>query len=289
MDQDRLLQHDPRAVDRWLLRVFRKTAAAGPSARRTTTGRACSAGLVEPLFLVALLVQHGAAAAVDEHELRAQDVALALHVDAHRHYRAAAELVVHLALCADDARARVGPEDDGAGHDQRLLEFLADLLPVGGVGKQRLVRLEILLVEDSLRERPSPAGRRGRCDGVLASPAVVPARRSGVRRGGRVGPGRGRPAGAAAESASITRSGVFVRNWLRSSRTVSMFASTSSAPPEMKPTTCTREKGVTSSLAWMGVSIGTSNVEVQHARRQHRAREREASSPKSPCSSWRGH
>ena len=91
-------------------------------------------------------------------------------------------------------------------------------------------------------------------------------------------------------SASITRSRLLVRNWLRSSRTVSMFASTSSAPPEMKPTTCTRENGVTSSLAWMGVSIGTSNDRsAAHARRQHRAREREASSPKSPCSSWRGH
>jgi len=37
-----------------------------------------------------------------------------------------------------------------------------------------------------------------------------------------------------------------------------MLASTSSLPPEMKPATWTRENGDTSSLAWMGVSIGIS-------------------------------
>jgi hypothetical protein len=56
-----------------------------------------------------------------------------------------------------------------------------------------------------------------------------------------------------------------VRSWLRSSRTVSMLASTSSLPPPMNPTTCTRWNGVTSSLAWIGVSIGTSYIDVQPA------------------------
>ena len=59
-------------------------------------------------------------------------------------------------------------------------------------------------------------------------------------------------------SASITRRPDRVRSWLRSSRTVSRLASTSSEPPAMKPTTCTRWNGVTSSFALIGVSIGIS-------------------------------
>ena len=59
-------------------------------------------------------------------------------------------------------------------------------------------------------------------------------------------------------SASITRSGDFVRSWLRSRRTVSRFASTSSVPPLMKPATSTRWNAVTSIFGWIGVSIGIS-------------------------------
>jgi hypothetical protein len=47
-------------------------------------------------------------------------------------------------------------------------------------------------------------------------------------------------------SASMTLSDDFVRSWLRSSRTVSWFASTSSLPPATKPTTRTRWNGETS-------------------------------------------
>ena len=65
-------------------------------------------------------------------------------------------------------------------------------------------------------------------------------------------------AASGSTSASITRRLVFVRSWLRSSRTVSMFASTSSVPPAMKPATSTRWKADTSSFGWIGVSIGIS-------------------------------
>ncbi len=59
-------------------------------------------------------------------------------------------------------------------------------------------------------------------------------------------------------SASITFSDDLVRSWLRSSRTVSWFASTSSLPPATKPTTSTRWNGDTSIFGWIGVSIGIS-------------------------------
>jgi hypothetical protein len=49
-----------------------------------------------------------------------------------------------------------------------------------------------------------------------------------------------------------------VRSWLRSRRTVSRFASTSSVPPAMKPATSTRLNPDTSSFAWIGVSTGIS-------------------------------
>ena len=49
-----------------------------------------------------------------------------------------------------------------------------------------------------------------------------------------------------------------VRSWLRKSRTVSWFASTSSLPPATKPATSTRWNGETSSFGWMGVSMGIS-------------------------------
>ena len=56
----------------------------------------------------------------------------------------------------------------------------------------------------------------------------------------------------------MTRMLDLVRNWLRSRRTVSRFASSSSDPPAMKPATRTRWNAVTSSFGWIGVSMGTS-------------------------------
>src|SRR4029079_3304111 len=59
-------------------------------------------------------------------------------------------------------------------------------------------------------------------------------------------------------SASMTFSCDFERSWLRSSRTVSRLASTSSEPPARNPAISTRWNGETSIFGWMGVSIGTS-------------------------------
>ena len=50
----------------------------------------------------------------------------------------------------------------------------------------------------------------------------------------------------------------FVRSWLRSRRTVSRFASTSSVPPETNPATSTLWNAEMSIFGWMGVSIGIS-------------------------------
>ena len=70
---------------------------------------------------------------------------------------------------------------------------------------------------------------------------------------------------SAITSASITRSDDFERSWLRSSRTVSWFVSSSSLPPATKPATSTRWNADTSSLALIGVSIGTSYSSLPHA------------------------
>ena len=56
----------------------------------------------------------------------------------------------------------------------------------------------------------------------------------------------------------MTRSDDFDRSWLRSNRTVSWFASTSSVPPATKPAISTRWNDETSSFGWIGVSIGIS-------------------------------
>ncbi len=56
----------------------------------------------------------------------------------------------------------------------------------------------------------------------------------------------------------MTRSDDFERSWLRSSRTVSWFVSTSSVPPATKPAISTRWNAETSSFGWIGVSIGIS-------------------------------
>src|SRR5580765_6252776 len=66
-------------------------------------------------------------------------------------------------------------------------------------------------------------------------------------------------------SASMTLSDDFVRSWLRSSRTVSRFVSTSSLPPATKPATRTRWNGETSILGRIGVSMGISKYEGPHA------------------------
>src|SRR5450759_845012 len=67
-------------------------------------------------------------------------------------------------------------------------------------------------------------------------------------------------------SASISVMLDLVRSWLRSRRTVSRLASTSSAPPAMNPATSTRWNGDVSSFGWIGVSSGISNTLVQVAR-----------------------
>ena len=64
-------------------------------------------------------------------------------------------------------------------------------------------------------------------------------------------------------SASMTRRPDLVLSWLRSSRTVSRLASTSSVPPLMKPATRTRRNADTSIFGERGVSIGTSKKLVQ--------------------------
>src|SRR6476619_2564016 len=66
-------------------------------------------------------------------------------------------------------------------------------------------------------------------------------------------------------SASMTLSDDLVRSWLRSRRTVSWLASTSSLPPATNPATSTRWNGVTSIFGWMGVSIGISKYVGPHA------------------------
>src|SRR5581483_788123 len=107
---------------------------------------------VEALFAERLRVDRRAGAAVDEHEFRAQHIAFALHVDALHHRHAASELVIDFALLRDDPALLLRREEDGAGDDQRLLEFLAELLPVGGVGKDALVGRQVLLVLDARGE-----------------------------------------------------------------------------------------------------------------------------------------
>ena len=134
--------------------------------------------------------------------------------------------------------------------------FLADALPVGGVGEQPLVRLEILFVLDVLGQRERLRRRSAAADGGRAA---VGRRRRGRRRrrfARRLCSLAMSISGSM--SASMTRSDDLVRSWLRSSRTVSWFASTSSLPPATKPATSTRWNGVTSSFGWIGVSIGIS-------------------------------
>ena len=167
----------------------------------------------------------------------------------HRDDAPAAELVVDLALLRHEAGRLRRREEHGAGDDQRVLVFLAELLPERDVGEDALVLLEVLLVADralpvrsdrllAVGAAPAAATRPTRCrDPLTCSAAMLASGRT---------------------SASITRRFDFERSWLRSSRTVSRFASTSSVPPPMKPATSTRWNGDTSIFGWIGVSIGIS-------------------------------
>ena len=132
-------------------------------------------------------------------------------------------------------------EEHRAGDDERVLELLADLLPVVDVGEDRLERLEVLLVLDARRVRVAggwaaggccarSARRRRRCR-CRRCPAPA-CRRSPTARRARCSTAS---SSSGSTSASITRRPDFDRSWLRSRRTVSRFASTSSEPPAMKP------------------------------------------------------
>ncbi|NJM36329.1 MAG: hypothetical protein HC850_18380 [Rhodomicrobium sp.] len=90
-------------------------------------------------------MEHRARAAVDEDEPRLQDEPLALHVGADGDHAAAAERVVDFLFALNEARPLLRREQDRAGHDQRLLEFLADALPVGDVGE------DVVVVHDRVR------------------------------------------------------------------------------------------------------------------------------------------
>ena len=68
-------------------------------------------------------------------------------------------------------------EEHGAGHDERVLVLLANLLPVGGVREQPLVRFEILLLFDLLRQQQRRAGWM-----LLALTVAVGAAGCGVTR-----------------------------------------------------------------------------------------------------------
>src|SRR5262249_30991849 len=107
--------------------------------------------VVENLFPVTLRVHRRAGSTIDEDELRAEDEALALHVRANGHDAAATEAVEDFLVALDEPGRRSIREEHRAGHDERVLVFLADALPVRGVGEQPLVGLEIFLFFDVLQ------------------------------------------------------------------------------------------------------------------------------------------
>ena len=221
-------------------------APAGPSARNTTTGPACSAaGCRGPPRGTSPSSSVVAGAAVDEDELRPQDEALALHVGAHRHDAAAAERVERFLLALHEARLRVRREQHRAGDDQRVLVLLADLLPVVDVG------------EDAARSGSRSFSSRICCAWRLRAARLRGGRRRGrLRRGRPAAPWRSRRSSALAPAVARRRvlaalprpvpaaaarrhrsraATTSMRSWLRSRRTVSRLASTSSEPPAMKP------------------------------------------------------
>ena len=199
--------------------------------------------------------------------------------------------------CTKPERA-CGGEQHRAGDDQRVLVFLADLLPEVDVGEDALERLEILLVADMLRlarlrrvlaacgRRPAPRAPAMRM--VLpASPSRwIPIRRRSIRRRSSrcqrarrcralcrpaarwpvpaAAARRRRSRGARTSSGAGCAAGERSRGWRPRPRSRRRGSRRSS----------TRWNGVTSIFGWMGVSIGTS-YEVRA--RAHGEREREAS------------
>src|SRR5712691_4065421 len=148
----RLLQKDAGAFD--FLAAQRAQEARNQPVHQLEIRRQRRGALVcvvEHLFAEVLRVHDGARAAVDEDELRLEDVTLALHVGPDRNDAPAAERVVHLFFALHDARARVRREHHRTGDDQRILVLLANLLPVLDVREDVLVRLEILGVLDGGR------------------------------------------------------------------------------------------------------------------------------------------
>src|SRR6185503_10548033 len=101
-----LLQKNPRSLD--FLAAERAQEARNQPVHQLEIRRERRGALVrvvEHLFPEVLGMHHRAGAAVDEDELRLQDVTLALHVGADRDDAAAAERVVHLFFTLHDARA----------------------------------------------------------------------------------------------------------------------------------------------------------------------------------------
>src|SRR5688572_10760166 len=84
---------------------------------------------VEDLLTERFRVDRRARTAVDEDEFRAQDEPLPLHPDPLGQRRAAAQIVPAFLIPRDEARGLLRCEQHRSGDDQRVLIFLADLLP----------------------------------------------------------------------------------------------------------------------------------------------------------------
>ena len=89
--------------------------------------------------------KRGPAPTVDEDET-AVETELSALIRAHVHDTTTTERVVDFLFALDDLIALQRGEQDGAGHDQRLLVLLADTLPILDVREDVLVGLEILLL-----------------------------------------------------------------------------------------------------------------------------------------------
>src|SRR4030095_13880548 len=165
-----LLEKNARALD--FLAAQGAQEARNQAIHQLEIRRQCRRRLVrvvEDLLVEAFRVQRGAAAAVDEDEAPVEAETLALLIRANRHDPAAAERIVDFLFALDDLIALQRREEHGAGHDERLLIFLPDPLPVLDVREDVLVRLQVFLFLD-LRRR----GRR-------CGPPTTPAALSGLR------------------------------------------------------------------------------------------------------------
>src|SRR6185503_7176780 len=148
-----LLQEDPGALDFLAAQGAQETrnqAIHQLEIRRQRRRRLVR--VVEDLLVEAFRVQRRAAAAVDEDEPAVEAETLALLIRANRHDPAAAERIVDFLFALDDLVALQRREEYGAGHDERLLIFLTDPLPVLDVREDVLVRLQVFLFLD-LRRR----------------------------------------------------------------------------------------------------------------------------------------